>query len=75
MTDGFASSFSIAEREVGEGAPCLVIAEAGVGHFGDMVLARELVDLAAESGADVFKTQFFDGALRCKGHSVHVHRP
>jgi N-acetylneuraminate synthase/N,N'-diacetyllegionaminate synthase len=37
-----------------------VIAEAGVSHFGDMTLARELVDLAAESGADAFKTQFFD---------------
>lgn len=60
MKDGFASHFRIGERDVGEGAPCLVIAEAGVGHFGDMVLARELVDLAAESGADVFKTQFFD---------------
>jgi N-acetylneuraminate synthase/N,N'-diacetyllegionaminate synthase len=38
----------------------LIIAEAGVSHFGDMTLAYELVDMAAEAGADVFKTQFFD---------------
>jgi N-acetylneuraminate synthase/N,N'-diacetyllegionaminate synthase len=60
MTTRFAPEFEIAGRPIGGGAPCLIIAEAGVGHFGDMVLARELVDLAAESGADVFKTQFFD---------------
>jgi len=56
----FATFIRIGEREVGPGRPVLIIAEAGVAHFGDMGLARELVDLAAEGGADVFKTQFFD---------------
>lgn len=56
----FPNSFMIGNRKVGGGAPCLVIAEAGVGHFGDIGLGRALVDLAAEGGADVFKTQFFD---------------
>lgn len=56
----FADSFSIGGRQVGGGAPVLVIAEAGVAHFGDMDLARQLVDLAADAGADVFKTQVFD---------------
>lgn len=56
----FATSFRIGAREVGPGAPCLIIAEAGVSHFGDMGLARDLVDLAADAGADVFKTQVFD---------------
>lgn len=60
MTQAFRPSFTIGDRPVGGGAPCLVIAEAGVSHFGDMGLARELVDLAADAGADVFKTQFFD---------------
>lgn len=60
MTQSFQSSFAIGGRPVGGGAPCLFIAEAGVSHFGDMGLARELVDLAADAGADVFKTQFFD---------------
>ncbi len=57
---GFEASFRIGHRMVGGDAPCLFIAEAGVSHFGDMGLARELVDLAATAGADVFKTQFFD---------------
>ena len=56
----FRESFAIGGRSVGGDAPCLVIAEAGVAHFGDMALARDLVDLAASAGADVFKTQFFD---------------
>ncbi len=54
------TTFEIAGKPVGGNAPCLVIAEAGVAHFGDIGLARELVELAAEAGADVFKTQFFD---------------
>jgi N-acetylneuraminate synthase/N,N'-diacetyllegionaminate synthase len=56
----FAESFFTGGRRVGGGAPVLVIAEAGVAHFGDMDLARQLVDLAADAGADVFKTQVFD---------------
>ncbi|HLF10868.1 MAG TPA: N-acylneuraminate-9-phosphate synthase, partial [Gammaproteobacteria bacterium] len=37
-----------------------VIAEAGVAHFGDMGLARELVNLASDAAADAFKIQLFD---------------
>jgi N,N'-diacetyllegionaminate synthase len=50
----------IGHRDVGGESPCLIIAEAGIAHFGDIALARDLVDLAADSGADVFKTQIFD---------------
>ena len=39
-----------------------VIAEAGVNHNGDMARARELIDVAAESGADAVKFQTFDAA-------------
>ncbi len=60
MPVAFKPHFEIAGRPVGEGAPVLMIAEAGVAHFGDMELAHALVDLAAEAGADVFKTQVFD---------------
>lgn len=52
--------FTVGSKRVGAGAPVFFVAEAGVSHFGDMGLARELVDLAAEAGADAFKTQFFD---------------
>lgn len=37
-----------------------VIAEAGVNHNGDLDIARRLVDLAADSGADVVKFQTFN---------------
>lgn len=37
----------------------LIIAEAGVNHNGDLALARELIDIAAEAGADVVKFQTF----------------
>ncbi|MBL0314574.1 MAG: N-acetylneuraminate synthase [Flavobacteriales bacterium] len=37
----------------------IVIAEAGVNHNGDMALARQLIDVAAESGADYVKFQTF----------------
>lgn len=37
----------------------LVIAEAGVNHNGDIKLAKELVDMAVECGADAIKFQTF----------------
>jgi N,N'-diacetyllegionaminate synthase len=37
----------------------LIIAEAGVNHNGDINLARQLIDVAAESGADLVKFQTF----------------
>lgn len=50
---------SIAGRPIGPEHPCLVIAEAGVNHNGDLDLARRLVDMAAEAGADAVKFQTF----------------
>ena len=55
----FEARFRIGDRWVGEGAPVLIIAEAGVSHFGDLGKGLELVDLAADAGADLFKTQAF----------------
>ncbi len=37
----------------------LIIAEAGVNHNGDLNLARQLVDIAADAGADLVKFQTF----------------
>lgn len=56
----FATEFQIGGRPVGAGQPVYFVAEAGVAHFGDMKMARQLVDLAASAGADAFKTQIFD---------------
>jgi len=56
----FHSFFQIGTRSVGEGYPVFIIAEAGVSHFGDVDLAKQLVELASKAGADAFKTQIFD---------------
>ncbi|HUQ68228.1 MAG TPA: N-acetylneuraminate synthase [Planctomycetaceae bacterium] len=50
---------SIGDRIVGPGHPCFVIAEAGVNHNGSLDLALQLVDVAAETGADAVKFQTF----------------
>ena len=49
----------IGSRSVGMGQPCFVIAEVGVNHCGDLGMARQLVDAAAEAGADAVKFQTF----------------
>jgi N,N'-diacetyllegionaminate synthase len=38
----------------------LIIAEAGVNHNGDIELAKKLIDVAAEAGADLVKFQTFN---------------
>jgi N,N'-diacetyllegionaminate synthase len=38
---------------------CLIIAEAGVNHNGDLALAKQLVEAAAQAGADLVKFQTF----------------
>jgi N,N'-diacetyllegionaminate synthase len=49
----------IAGRVVGEHAPCFIIAEAGVNHNGNINLAKRLVDVAMQAGADAVKFQTF----------------
>jgi sialic acid synthase SpsE len=48
---------TIGGRSVGPGQPCLVIAELGTSHQGDLGRARALIDEAAEAGADCIKFQ------------------
>lgn len=40
----------------------LIIAEAGVNHNGDIAMARKLIDVAADAGADLVKFQTFSAA-------------
>lgn len=39
--------------------PCFIIAEAGVNHNGDVKLAKNLIDVAVDAGADAVKFQTF----------------
>jgi N,N'-diacetyllegionaminate synthase len=49
----------ITDRSIGSGFPCFIIAEAGVNHNGNLELAHQLIDAAANSGADAVKFQTF----------------
>ncbi len=53
------STVRIADRVVGEGAPCYLIAEAGANHDRDKALALDLIRIAAEAGADAVKFQTY----------------
>jgi N,N'-diacetyllegionaminate synthase len=53
--------FEIGERSVGAGQPAYVIAEAGANHNRDIGIARELIDVAVEAGADAVKFQTYSG--------------
>ncbi|NRA37875.1 MAG: pseudaminic acid synthase [Planctomycetes bacterium] len=49
----------IAGREIGPGAPCFIIAELSANHNGDKNKALEIVQAAAEAGADAIKLQTY----------------
>lgn len=50
----------IGDREIESGSPTFIIAEIGNNHNGNKDLAKKLIDLAVESGADCVKFQMRD---------------
>jgi sialic acid synthase SpsE len=50
-------------RTIGAGHPCLVIAEIGINHNGDLELAKRLIDAAVLAGCDAVKFQKRSPAL------------
>lgn len=56
------SAFRIGDRDIGPGRPAYVIAEAGVNHNGDPLMAKRLIEVAALAGADAVKFQTFRAA-------------
>lgn len=52
-------SVKIQNRSINGSQPCLIIAEAGVNHNGDISLAHRLIDSAAKAGVDAVKFQCF----------------
>jgi sialic acid synthase SpsE len=53
----------IGPRQIGDSAPVYIIAEIGVNHDGSPARAMELVESAAEAGADAVKFQLFRADL------------
>jgi N,N'-diacetyllegionaminate synthase len=49
----------IGDKDIGDGCPCYVIAEAGSNHDGKLDQAKELIDVASRIGADAVKFQSF----------------
>ncbi len=49
----------LGDKWIGEGEACFIIAEAGVNHNGDLKLAKKLIGVAKEAGADAVKFQSF----------------
>jgi N-acetylneuraminate synthase/N,N'-diacetyllegionaminate synthase len=63
------STVRVGGHTLGGGAPCFVIAEAGVNHNGDPALAARLVDVAADAGADAVKFQTFRSEALTSRHA------
>ena len=49
--------FNIGPYLVGDDAPTLILAEAGINHNGDLSLAKQLIDAAHAAGANLIKFQ------------------
>lgn len=55
----FSPQIVIGGKKISEQGRVFVIAEAGVNHGGNMELAKQMIDVAAEAGADAVKFQNF----------------
>ena len=55
----FNKKLNIQNKEISLISPTFVIAEAGVNHGGNMEIAKQLIDLAADAKADAVKFQTF----------------
>lgn len=47
----------IADKIIGDGHPCFVIAEIGINHNGQVGLAKKMIDIAITTGCDAVKFQ------------------
>ncbi|MEW6417022.1 MAG: N-acetylneuraminate synthase family protein [Nitrospirota bacterium] len=56
---GLKKVVEIVDRKIGSGNPVFIIAEAGVNHFGNIEIAKHLIDMAVIARADAVKFQIF----------------
>jgi len=57
IADPVTGTLSLRDRSIGPDEPTYIIAEAGINHNGSTQIAEQLIDLAAEAGADAVKFQ------------------
>lgn len=67
-------SVKIGENVIGEDAPVYVIAEIGLNHNGDIELAKQLIDVASDAGAQAVKFQKRTPAIATPEHMKDVPR-
>ena len=48
---------AVGKKTIGVGEPVYVIAEIGINHNGDIEIAKQLMDVAVETGCDAVKFQ------------------
>jgi len=65
---------SIGSRVVGDGHPAYLIAEIGLNHNGDVDIAKRLIDVAADAGAQAVKFQKRDPEISTPEHMRDVPR-
>lgn len=64
----------IGSKLVGEGHPCFVCFDGGVNHNGSVKMAKTLIDIAADAGADAIKWQKRDPPTQVPPHKRDVLR-
>ncbi len=74
MTTSTDTSVRIGSRDVGPGHPVYLIAEIGLNHNGDVELAKQLVDVAADAGAQAVKFQKRTPEISTPEHMREVRR-
>lgn len=47
----------IADKYIGDGKPCFIIAEIGINHNGSLDMAKKMIDIAVTTGCDAVKFQ------------------
>ena len=53
----YQNEITIENKIIGNNQPCYIIAEIGVNHNGNLILAKKLIDAAIDAGADAVKFQ------------------
>lgn len=64
--------FAIRDRTIGRGEPAYLIAEAGSNHNRDLTIARRLIDVAADAGANAIKFQTYSGSRLYSRHTPPI---